>query len=215
MARNVVNTDTITYSAEHVWAAASAAQRVNGGYFKEPLTNDAREIVKPANRVLVRDFLNGTREILEEDHETGRRARGHFEGLPFMYPSLSEYQKAALRLTTQNTFTNRDFMAVGLMCSLINSYLRDEEIWEVRAKATDLPLGRVGDRITGEVRVIGSNYSERYYTYFNSGVVKDKLVTFSSRTRLQAGCTYQFRGTIKMVQADGTVQLNRMMFMST
>ncbi len=45
---------TLNYPADLVWAAACAAYRVNGGYFKQAEFTDQGQITRPANRDLVR-----------------------------------------------------------------------------------------------------------------------------------------------------------------
>ena len=66
---------TLDLTADQVWAAASAAYRINGGYFKQPQVTDQGVITRPTNRELVRQYLAESSSVTADDLEQGRLCR--------------------------------------------------------------------------------------------------------------------------------------------
>ena len=70
----------VGYSVSDVWAAACAAQRINGGYFKEPsyewdeAANTSR-LTRRRNRDVMMEFLQNPHQLLVDDVEAGEQVR--------------------------------------------------------------------------------------------------------------------------------------------
>jgi len=75
------------FTADQVWGLAVAADRVNEGYFKEPVWTTPEDgtppkVVKDANKLLVKQWLrtNNFTAATEADIEKGREIRNYFNG---------------------------------------------------------------------------------------------------------------------------------------
>ena len=69
-----------TYSVSDVWAAACAANRINGGYFKEYAyqwdeMEQVNKIVKRKNRDIMMEFLANPGTITQQDRDEADRVR--------------------------------------------------------------------------------------------------------------------------------------------
>mgnify|MGYP003344319753 CR=1 FL=1 len=71
------------YSISDVWAAACAAQRINGVYAKEPvweyLENSAPRLVMKRNRDVMMEFLSNPTNLTVDDVERGEYCRNFLQ----------------------------------------------------------------------------------------------------------------------------------------
>ena len=74
---------SVKYTVSDVWAAACAAHRVNGGYFKQfvfaPDENGQPQLVKRMNRDVMMHFLANPAELLAEDLSGCQRVRSFLQ----------------------------------------------------------------------------------------------------------------------------------------
>ena len=209
------------FTADQVWGLAVAADRINEGYFKEPVwtqpDNDLTGpmvLVKDANKLLVKQWLrtNNFTVATEADIEKGREVRNYFNGflLKQISGKINEFEQQALRIAQMDEFTGKNMLEFAIVSCLpsvmIRDQIRNELSREVRA-STQLQ-GAVGDKIQGEIEVVKSYYSKDYDKYRVTAKLVDSFVDFWYNSNLEAGDRISIKAKIKSVRGDNTTQLN-------
>jgi hypothetical protein len=213
MARNTA--PTVSYPADMVWAAASAAQRINGAYIKAGQGYDAAtDTVKPSNRELMLQLLDQrSNEITEQDREHGVLVRKGSQALMFDILKgkiLNDFQQTALAISNRDEITSGYDIAV--MASLPSGFERTQARNTVEQRvrfAQGGLVGQVGDKVTARVEVLRSSFSQQWMTWFITAVTEqDQPVFFSFKSELAVGSTVAITGTVK-AHRDGQTQFNR------
>jgi hypothetical protein len=209
------------FTADQVWGLAVAADRINEGYFKEPVwkqpDNDLTGpmvLVKNANKLLVKHWLrtNNFTVATTEDIAKGQEIRNYFNGflLKQISGKINEFEQQALRIAQMDEFTGKNMLEFAIVSCLpsvmIRDQIRNELSREVRA-STQLQ-GAVGDKIQGEIEVVKSYYSKDYDKYRVTAKLVDSFVDFWYNTNLEAGTRLSIKAKIKSVRGDNTTQLN-------
>lgn len=214
--------NTMSFPADDVWAAACAAQRINGDYVKivtsyvtneEILPNSLQTPTKLTNRMIMDRLLADKSEITEADREQAQAVRSYYKGLTFKIlqgKNLSEFENNAM------VFANRDVIESNFEIATIASLpscheravKRDNDNRKLENARGGL-IGRVGDKVKVNVEVVRSSFSQQYNTYFISGVTTDdQAVFFSYKEPIDSGKLIIAEGTVKR-HGDNTTQLNR------
>lgn len=205
------------FTADHVWALAVRADRINGGYFKADkghFDDDDRWVLeKVANKTMVKQWLReGTDEPTQEELEEGRECRAYFK--TFIMRELSgkitDFERQALRISNQDTFTGRDMLQFSIISCLPAARVRDSVNMDIQREiygSTQL-MGAVGDVVRGEIEVVRCNYSQNYDKYRVQGRLGDAIVDFWFKQECQVGDRFTIKGKIKSVRGDKTTQLN-------
>ena len=214
--------NTMSFPADDVWAAACAAQRINGDYVKlvtsyitneEILPNSLQTPTKLTNRMIMDRLLADKSEITEADREQAQAVRSYYKGLTFKIlqgKNLSEFENNAM------VFANRDVIESNFEIAVIASLpscheravKRDNDNRKLENARGGL-IGRVGDKVKVNVEVVRSSFSQQYNTYFISGVTtEDQAVFFSYKEPIDSGQLIVAHGTVKR-HGDNTTQLNR------
>lgn len=206
---------TLNYPADLVWAAASAAYRVNGGYFKQPEFTDQGQITRPSNRDLVRLYCvdTGLGFITDQDRHQGRRCRQDLLKQATMAAlknqatewTLLTAEMAALDVIT----TDYQVSVITAMPKSHSQNLARETVDGRLAYCDSDPVGRIDERveITGEV--VRSNYSNQYNTHYVTVITEDnRQVFFAYRERMEPGAEIRICGRVKR-HADRATQLSR------
>ncbi len=214
--------NTMSFPADDVWAAACAAQRINGDYVKivtsyvtneEILPNSLQTPTKLTNRMIMDRLLADKSEITEADREQAQAVRSYYKGLTFKIlqgKNLSEFENNAM------VFANRDIIESNFEIAVIASLpscheravKRDNDNRKLENARGGL-IGRVGDKVKVNVEVVRSSFSQQYNTYFISGVTTDdQAVFFSYKEPIDSGKLIIAEGTVKR-HGDNTTQLNR------
>ena len=201
-------------TADQVWAAAVAADRVNDGfYYKETQYNQDETIKFEPNRVVLRRTLNEN-SATDADRELGAAARAWHRGQLLMSAlrrPLSEFEVTLNRAVGLDEFgleTNQ--LEIAIIASQIRSY-RTGAAHEQRMWGTDTsPMAAVGTKVECQVEVVKSVYSQNYNTNYIRAVTVDtrKVVMFTYREGWDVGSILTIRGTVKAHREDCT-QLNR------
>ena len=207
------------FTADQVWGLAVAADRINEGYFKEPVWNTPEDgtppkVIKDANKLLVKQWLrtNNFTAATEADIEKGREIRNYFNGflLKQISGKINEFEQQALRIAQMDEFTGKNMLEFAIVSCLPGVMLRDqirnELAREVRA-STQLQ-GQVGDKIQGEIEVVKCYYSQEYNKYRITAKLVDSFVDFWYNSNLEAGQKLTIKAKIKSVRSDNTTQLN-------
>lgn len=211
-----LNRPVIKYNADDVWAAAAAAQRINGVYHKtvptDPLTNAPIEGVR-TNRQIITSLLANPDSISQEDHDEGEKIRTYYKGLTFKILQgihLNDFDNNAM------TIANRDLIQsmydVAVITSLPSCYYRAKARDDADAQLRDATGGyisTVGSKVTVDMKVVKSNYSAKYNTYFVSGLTdKNQAVFFCYKNNMPLNRVVNLTGNVKM-HRDNITQLNR------
>ena len=205
------------FTADQVWGLAVAADRINGGYFKEDvyvLENECQKRVTQANKLMVKQWLRegAFTEATQADVEKGREVRNYFNGflLKQISGKINDFEQQALRIAQMDEFTGKNMLEFAIVSCLPGVMLRDqirnELAREVRA-STQLQ-GAVGDKIQGEIEVVKCYYSKDYDKFRVTAKLVDSFVDFWYNSNLEAGQKLSIKAKIKSVRGDNTTQLN-------
>ena len=219
--RNRKSAPEVGFSVSDVWAAACAAQRVNGGYYKESSyewdeTARVNKLVKRRNRDVMMEFLQNSDRILVEDVEAGEQVRDFLQkDLTFraIKGKLTEFDSSTSKcLAVQDRFyTVGNRYELAVVACLPNSARRSQarQTTEERIKfAQGGYVGEVGNKVTVNLEVLTSNYSQQYNIFWIRGITdRDQPVFFSSKENFDAGTMISVQGKVK-AHKDNFTQLN-------
>ena len=200
-----------SYNTVDVFAAACAATRVNGGYLKYTETNDESGTSKLANKILIRQFLDGTFDVRDSDREQGEKVMQHCRSLTFKLLTdkrLSEFEQNMLSIVEKETLdSNYD---IAIVSSLPNTYNRSEyrRAVDTRIRETEGVFGTVGERVQVTAEVVKSYFSDQWGTHFITAITDDnKQVFFAYKQSLTVGDNINIDGKVK-AHRDNATQLN-------
>ena len=205
------------FTADQVWGLAVAADRVNGGYFKEDvyvMENECQKRVTQANKLMVKQWLRegAFTEATEADIEQGREIRHYFNGflLKELSGKINDFERQALRIAQIEEFTNKNLLEFAIVSCLPSTQRRDVDKNALAAEvrnSTQL-TGQVGDKIQGEIEIVKSYYSQEYNKFRITAKLVDSFVDFWYNTNMDTGSKVFIKAKIKSVRGDNTTQLN-------
>jgi hypothetical protein len=205
------------FTADQIWGLAVAADRINGGYFKEDvyvLENQCTKRITQANKLMLKEWLrNGAvTEATAEDIEKGREVRNYFNGflLKQISGKINDFESQALRIAQMDEFTSRNLLEFAVVSCLPSVMIRDQSRNELAREvrfSTQLQ-GNVGDKIQGEIEVVKCFYSKDYDKFRVTAKLVDSFVDFWYNSNLNAGDRISIKAKIKSVRGDNTTQLN-------
>jgi len=206
------------FTADQVWGLAVAADRINEGYFKEPVwgQSDSGEskVTKDANKLMVKQWLrtNNFTAATAADIEKGREVRNYFNGflLKQISGKINEFEQQALRIAQMDEFTGKHMLEFAIVSCLPSVMIRDQSRNELarEVRASTQLQGAVGDKIQGEIEVVKCYYSKDYDKYRVTAKLVDSFVDFWYNSNLEAGQKLSIKAKIKSVRGDNTTQLN-------
>ena len=207
------------FTADQIWGLAVAADRINEGYFKEPVWSTPEDatppkVVKDANKLLVKQWLrtNNFTAASEADIEKGREVRNYFNGflLKQISGKINEFEQQALRIAQMDEFTGRNMLEFAIVSCLPSVMIRDQSRNELarEVRASTQLQGEVGDKIQGEIEIVKSYYSQEYNKFRITARLVDSFVDFWYNTNIDAGSRVSITAKIKSVRGDNTTQLN-------
>jgi len=197
------------FDANDVWAAACAAQRINGNYVKFIPVGEKGD----TNRQIVDLFLGQTDLIQQCDRDQAEKVRTYFKGLTFKILKgikLNDFENNAMVISNRDTIqANYD---IAVICSLPSTYERTAVRDQVNQRinfATGGCIGVPGNKIRLEqCEVLKCNYSQQYNTYFVTCITKeDQIVYFAHRAFLDLGKFVTVEAKVKAHKENST-QLN-------
>lgn len=206
------------YDTLLVLSAACAAQRVNGAYIKfatveVPSINGTVNVHKRTNRELTVEYLEAQENITDADRTMAQEMRSYWNGKTFKLLTgeyMSNFDRGILELMQKETVT--EGYDVAVIASMPGSYLssvkRDERDRRVKFSQGGY-IGSVGERIKTQVEVLKCVYSQKWFTYFVTGITSsDQAVFFSYKEEVAVGNVLNIVGTVKR-QDNNQTQLNR------
>ena len=203
------------FTAEQVWACAAAAQRINGGYFKEDKwenVNDQARKVSDANKVMVKAWLRDQdySQITAADTAEGIRARNHFKSYTLLAIAgrLNEFQETAMKLAAKEEFIGRDMYDFAVIACLPSVAVRDAANSELKREiyTSEQLQGAVGDTIVGDITVTNSRFNSDYNRYKITARMGESFVDFWFGKELTG--ELRIKGKIKTQRGNKTTQLN-------
>ena len=204
---------TLNHTADQVWAAACAAYRINGGYFKQPQVTDQCVITRPTNRELVRQYLAEPDSVTDNDLEQGRKCRQDLlkqATMSALRNRATEWDLLTAEMAGLDTITTDYQLSVITAMPKSHSQNLARETVDTRLAYCDSdPVGRVDERveITGEV--VRSNYSNQYNTHYVTVITDtNRQAFFAYRERIEPGANIRICGRVKR-HADRATQLSR------
>lgn len=199
----------INLQATDVWAAACAAQRINGAYLKGVEEGRNTE----TNRQIMTNLLANTDLITDSDREQGELVRSYYKGMTFKIlqgKKLSDFDNTAMVIGNRDVITSSYDVAV--IASLPSCYERAVKRDDANRKleyANGGYVGSIGEKVTKTIEVVRSIYSQQWNVYFVSGITdEDQALFFSYKTPIDQGKRVTIQGTVKAYRENST-QLNR------
>lgn len=204
-----------------VWAAACAAQRINGRYIKQdefdyPEGGQA-VLTATASRTIMKELLANPDRLTAQDFEQGAECKTFLQNdITFraLKNKLTEFDLATSKvLAVEENFDSAQHKyELAVIASLPASRTRalERQATDSRVRqATGAYVGVVGDKVALDVEVIKTNYSQQWNTWYATAITSDnRAVFFAFREQLTIGNSILIKGTVK-THRNGTTQLNR------
>jgi hypothetical protein len=201
------------FTPGQVWGLAVEADRINGGYLKEPVYARNLDVIeKQANKAMVKEWLRAGRMPSDADIEEGLAVRHYFNGLLLKQISgkINDFERQALRIAQMEEFAGNSMLEFAIVSCLPSTMRRDQERNDVARdirESTQL-TGNVGDTVQGEVEIVKCYYSQDYNKYRITAKLVDSFVDFWYNKDLAKGDRVKIKGKIKTCRGDLTTQLN-------
>jgi hypothetical protein len=204
---------TLDLTADQVWAAACAAYRVNGGYFKQAEVTDQGVITRPTNRELVRQYLAEPGVVTADDVEQGRKCRQDLVNAATMSAlknRATEWTLLSAQMASLDTITtDYEVSVITAMPKSHDQTLARESADGRLAYCNTDPLGADNQMVTVQGEVLRSNYSAKWNTFYVTMITDtNHQVFFAYRETLEPGRLVKIRGRVKR-HADRATQLSR------
>lgn len=201
------------FTADQVWGCAAAAQRINGGYFKEPVFAQNLDVVeKEANKTMVKGWLrdNAFGLVTDEDIAAGQAARNHFKSYTLLAIAgrLNEFQQTAMKLAAKEEFTGRDIYDFAVISCLPSVAVRDAANSELRREiyTSEQLQGDVGDTVVGDITVLTARFNPDYNKHKITARMGESFVDFWFGKELTG--ELRIKGKVKVQRGNKTTQLN-------
>lgn len=201
------------FTADQVWALAAAADRLNQGYYKYPVRDQATgEVVTRENKAMVKEWLQQQRfdVITEQDLERGAECRHYFKGLLLKELSgkINDFERSVLKIAQKDEFTGRDMLDFAIVSCCPDAQRRDilKKGIDASIRDSEQLAGSVGDRVVGPIEVYRSYFSENYQKYRIFARMADSYVDFWYPKAVEG--TVTVKAKIKQHRGDKTTQLN-------
>lgn len=200
----------ISYNADDVWAAAVQAYDVNGGYVKF-IENGST--VKETNKQIVDRLLSDPIQIQQVSRDKAIEIRQYYKGFTFKIlqgKTLNEFNNTAMLIAERDVISSNYDIAV--ITSLPASYQKATKRDNIDRRinfANGGFLGNVGDKVSTEIEVLKQIWSEKWMTWYVTGITdSDQVLFFAYRKQLNVGDRVKIQGTVKG-HRDNSTQLNR------
>jgi hypothetical protein len=196
-------------NTDDVFAAACAAQRLNGQYVKAIAPGTTQK----TNRQIAEELLKDPTQIALDDRQQGERVRQYFKGFTFKViegKQLSDFAKNAMDIAGNDIITSTYQLAVvvSLPASYEKSAKRDDVDRRINFARGGF-VGSIGDKVTLNIEVLKQLWSEKFNTWYITGITgEDQVVFFAHRTQYDIGTMLTVQGVVKS-QRDVSTQLGR------
>lgn len=205
------------FTADQVWGLAVAADRINGGYFKEDvyvMENECHKRVTQANKLMLKEWLRDGMftEATEADVERGREVRHFFNGflLKELSGKINDFERQALKIAQMEEFTSKNLLEFAIVSCLPAAMLREQSRKELDSdiRSSTQLTGNVGDRIEGDIEIVKCYFSQEYSKFRITAKLVDSFVDFWYNTSMKTGDVVKIKAKIKSIRSNNTTQLN-------
>jgi hypothetical protein len=205
------------FNASQVWGCAVAADRINGGYVKEPVWDyeQTPAVVKTdANKLMVKQWLRtgNFSLVTAADIATGEEIRNFFNGytLKALTGNISDFDKQALSIAQMEVFTGKHMLEFAIVSCLPSAARREKDRNELKREIyhSDQLPGAEGDAVVGDLEVVSCSYSQMYSKFKITGRMGESIVDFWFNKALDRATTLRIKGKIKAQRGNNTTQLN-------
>jgi hypothetical protein len=211
----------IKYAVSDVWAAACAAQRINGSYVKEGNTKFDADglptLVQKRNRDLMMDFLTSPEHLTVDDVVAGEQVLNELKkDLTWraLKGKLNEFDQSASKvMAVEGHFdTQLNRLELAVVACLPASYERMKARQSVEDRMSQTSgeyVAAIGNKAMVNVEVVRCNYSMNWNTHYITAITQDNhAVLFNVREPQEVGARISIQGTVK-AHNNGVTQLNR------
>jgi hypothetical protein len=203
-----------SYKTADVFAAACAAHRANCGYLKIGATDDEGNVIRLPNKILIRQFLDSSFDIRDEDRDLSEKVMQFCQALTFKMLTdrkLSDFEQSMLRVVETETLESN--LDIAIVSSLPAAYIRenDRKVVDTRIKAATGFIGAVGDKIQFTAEILRCNFSDQWGTFFVTAITPDnKVIFFAHRNKLEVTANINGEGKVKSHrnEREDSTQLN-------
>ncbi len=214
-------TPGIKHSVSNVWAAACAAQRINGSYLKDGATKYDADgnvtLVQKRNRDIMMEFLENPERLLVDDLVAGELVLNELKG-DLMWRALKGQlndfdQSASKVIAVEDHFdTQLNRLELAVVACLPASYERmkfRQNTQDRMSQTSGEYVAPIGHKAMVNLEVVSCNYSMNWNTHYITAVTQDnQAVLFNVRDPQEVGSRISIKGTVK-AHKNGTTQLNR------
>ena len=200
-----------TYKAEDVWAASWQAYITNGKQYIKAIMPDVPN--HKTNRMIVEELLADTTQITQESRDMGETMQRYFLGLTFKLiegKTLSPFLQGAYDAATKHTITSK--LDLAIIASLPATYEKSAKRDDVNRRinfARGGYVGTIGDKVSLNIEVIKSLWSQKWNTWYLTGITgEDQVVFFACKESFDIGTHLTIKGVVKGTR-DNSTQLNR------
>jgi hypothetical protein len=196
--------------ADRAWAAAFAAQRINGRYIKQDelvtvRRGDSDEPV-PCNKELTMRILSaGSTQVTQEDLSNAELAREWFQGQLFalLGDQLNDFMKKAAETAVKDIINLRQDM--GILACLPQTWLRasqKEQVEEVLNEADSQFVGSITEKLVRMIHVLESKPGQTFTGWLVTATEGSNIFRFCSSIEFHAGEQVRIQGKVKRHEHD-------------
>lgn len=194
MAKRIQAPIIINYDTETVFAAAAAAQRINGEY----VGNNGGER-KIQNRQIMLQILTdeeyAKHTSCAADIEQAREIMEYYKGktLDIMAGKANSYTMSASGAAYKDFIPSNDPLTIGLIASLPNAWARSvayDSTWDRvdTLKRRSAHFGSVGEMFRDTVEVLSCIYSKNWFKYYTTALTSaGNVVNFAGDKEFKQG----------------------------
>jgi hypothetical protein len=202
----------VNFPTRLVFAAAVEADRINGGYYKFPTSEDNLE--KKKNFDIIKHLLEEKTTFTDETFSIADEIIHYYNGklLELMSNKLNSYSVSACIASNQESVT--DIKTIGLIASLPKAWRQsvnfDQQMEErEQAYKASTAFGSTGDQYIGNCEIIMCVYSTKWFRYFITAkdINTNNVVNFSMNRSLEKNKIFHIHGKVKD-HVDGVTRLN-------
>lgn len=211
----------VEYSIDDVFAAAAVAQSINGRYIKDNCVEwtvvDGKEssIQLTANKHLVKSILVNPSQISNVDRSEGAAVRSYWKMKMFaiLKGGASDYISKAVELASRESIASNDNLSLAIISSLPSGYARgmvQDAREEVKQDSVLLSehQGKIGDHITGRVKILDCIFSKNWQCYYITGKINHNVFLWASKVEVKPELEFNLKGRVKGHRDNNITQLN-------
>lgn len=204
------------FTADQVWGAAVAADRINGGYLKEErghwADNGEYIVDNVPNKSLVKQWLRegNFSQVTEADIAAGREVRRHIVGYTLLAIAgkLNDFQTTALKIANMESFTGRDlyeFAVISCLPDVVRREQQRKDLKDMIYESEQLTVPE-GESVVSDIEVVSCKWSVPYGKYIVQARMGQSYVSFWINKEVKG--SVRIKAKVKEHRGDKTTKLN-------